>query len=301
MKILITGGTTFVSRFTAEYFIKQGHDVSVMNRGSRPQPEGARLIKCDRMDCADTLRNEHFDTVLDITAYTPEHIKGLLDSGMSFDNYILVSSSAVYPETNPQLFSENQSCGKNSIWGDYGINKLNAEIYLREKVPGAYILRPPYFYGKYDNLYREAFVFDCAMADRPFYIPGNGDMKLQFFNVEDFCRFITIILSEKPERKIFNVGNPETVSIRNWVTLCYNAAGKEPSFISVDKSVFQRFYFCFYDYEYVLDVTAQTALMPDTISLSEGIKAEFEWYKNNTDSVYRKNPYIEYIDNNLKA
>ena len=135
MKILITGGTTFVSRYTAEFFINEGHEVYVMNRGSRTQPEGAKLIKCDRLDCGDLLRNKHFDAVLDITAYTPEHIKGLLDSGASFDTYILVSSSAVYPETNPQPFSEEQNCGKNSIWGDYGINKLNAENYLRKRVP----------------------------------------------------------------------------------------------------------------------------------------------------------------------
>lgn len=299
MKILITGGTTFVSRYTAEFFINEGHEVYVMNRGSRTQPEGAKLIKCDRLDCGDLLRNKHFDAVLDITAYTPEHIKGLLDSGASFDTYILVSSSAVYPETNPQPFSEEQNCGKNSIWGDYGINKLNAENYLRERVPRAYIIRPPYFYGKYDNLYREAFVFDCAAENRPFYIPGNGDMKLHFFNVEDFCRFIRIILSEKPERTIFNVGNPDTVTIREWVTMCYNAAGKEPTFVSVDKSVFQRNYFCFYDYEYVLDVSAQNELMPDTIPLYDGLKAEFEWYKDNTDSIYRRNPYIEFIQNNL--
>ena len=37
MKILITGGTTFVSKFAAEYFVSKGNDVTVINRGSRPQ------------------------------------------------------------------------------------------------------------------------------------------------------------------------------------------------------------------------------------------------------------------------
>lgn len=26
------------------------------------------------------------------------------------------------------------------------------------------------------NVYREAFVFKCAMADRKFYLPGTGEM-----------------------------------------------------------------------------------------------------------------------------
>ena len=39
--------------------------------------------------------------------------------------------------------------------------------------------------------------------------------------------------------------------------------------------------------------------MTDTIPLEKGLKEEFEWYKNNLDSVYNRKPYMEYIDNNL--
>lgn len=300
MRILLTGGTTFVGKFTAEYFVKRGDEVCVLNRGSREQVAGARLIKADRTQAAGLLSGEHFDAILDITAYTAQHIRGLLDTGVSFDDYILISSSAVYPETNPQPFTEDQPCGKNNIWGDYGVNKLEAERALRENVPNAYILRPPYFYGIYENLYREAFPFDCAMADRPFYLPGDGSMKLQFFHVADLCRFIEILLSKHPSNHIFNVGNRDVVTVRQWVELCYRAAGKTPDFISVDKSVPQRDYFCFYDYEYVLDVSKQTELMPDTLPLEQGLREEFLWYKAHPDSIYNRKPYMEYIDTRLK-
>jgi len=300
MNILITGGTTFVSKFAAEYFINNGNDVYLLNRGSRQQPAGARLINCDRMKLGDTLKDKHFDVIFDITAYTEEHIKALLNSGVKFDDYIFISSSAVYTETNIQPFTEEQICGRNSVWGDYGINKLQAEKYLSGNVPDAYILRPPYFYGKYDNLYREAFIFDCAMNDRKFYVPGNGDMKLQFFNVEDLCKFLEKVISVHPERRIFNVGNPDIITIKDWVKMCYKAVGKEPEFVSVDQSIPQRDYFCFYNYEYVLDVSEQINIMPDTIPFYEGIKNEFNWYKNNTDSVYYRKPYFDYIDKNLR-
>ena len=298
-KFLLTGGTTFVSKYTAEYFVKKGYDVTVLNRGSRPQVSGVTHINCDRTQLGDLLRGKHFDAILDITAYTEEHVRTLVDSGVCFEDYIFISSSAVYPETNAQPFTEEQDCGRNSIWGDYGTNKLQAEEYLRENVPNAYMLRPPYFYGKYENLYREGFVFDCAMRDRPFYLPGDGSMKLQFFHVRDLCRFVEILLEKHPERKVFNVGNPETVTVKEWAELCYRIAGKTPRFVSVDRSVFQRNYFCFHDYEYVLDVSRQSALMPDTLPLEQGLKEEFEWYKNNPDSVYRRNPYMEYIDSHL--
>ena len=300
MKILITGGTTFVSKYTAEYFIKKGGDVTVVNRGSRPQVDGVTHINRDRTELGDSLNGERFDLILDITAYTEEHIKKLVESGVVFDDYIFISSSAVYPETNKQPFTEEQPCGKNSVWGDYGINKLNAERYLQKNVPNAYILRPPYFYGINENLYREAFPFDCALQDRPFYIPQNGDMKLQFFNVSDLCRFVEILIDKHPDNHIFNVGNKDVVTVKEWAELCYKAAGKTAQFVSVDKDIPQRDYFCFYNYEYVLDVSKQNELMPNTVELAEGLKEEFEWYKTNPESVYNRKPYIDFIDNKLK-
>ena len=299
MKLLITGGTTFVSKFTAEHFVKNGDEVYVLNRGSRRQPDGAKYIEGDRTQLGDKLKGMRFDAVLDITAYTQEHVQALLDSGIEFDDYIFISSSAVYPETNPQPFTEEQSCGYNSVWGDYGTNKLRAEQYLQANVPNAYILRPPYFYGIYENLYREAFPFDCAMQDRPFYIPQNGDMKLQFFNVSDLCRFVETLIDKRPKDHVFNVGNKDIVTVKEWVELCYKVAGKTAEFISVDKEIPQRDYFCFYDYEYALDVSKQNELMPDTVSLEQGLREEFEWYKNNLDSIYNRKPYMKFIDNNL--
>ncbi len=298
MKILITGGTTFVSKYVAEYFVKKGNEVYVLNRNSRPQVNGVKLINCDRMNLKEELRNIHFNAVLDISTYNKDQAESLYNALGAFDDYIFISSSAVYPETNPQPFTEEQPCGKNSIWGDYGTNKLSAEQYLSSKIPDVYILRPPYFYGIYENLYREAFPFDCAMADRKFYIPNNN-MKLQFFNVSDLCKFIEIILDKHPDNHIFNVGNKETVTIKDWVTMCYKAVGKEPEFVNVSKNIPQRDYFCFYDYEYTLDVSKQNKLMPETKPLEKGLKEEFEWYKNNLDSIYNRKPYIEYIDKKL--
>ena len=299
MKMLITGGTTFVSRFTAEYFVAKGNDVVVLNRGSREQVDGVTHIQCDRLYLGEELKGAYFDLVLDITAYTQEHIQALLTSGVSFGDYVFISSSAVYPETNPQPFTEEQACGRNSVWGDYGMNKLNAERYLQAHIPNAYILRPPYFYGIYDNLYREAFPFDCAMQDRPFYLPQNGDMRLQFFHVADLCRFIEILLEKHSDNHVFNVGNKDMVTVKEWVELCYKAAGKTAEFVSVGKEIPQRDYFCFYDYEYVLDVSKQTELMPDTFPLEQGLKEEFEWYRDNPDSIYNRKPYMEFIDKEL--
>ena len=296
-KILVTGGTIFVSRYIAEYYVTKGWDVYVLNRNSRPQSEGVTLIEADRHNLSDELREYDFDVVVD-TAYTAKDVTRLMDALGGYKEYILISSSAVYPEYAPQPFIEGAEIGENKFWGKYGTDKIEAEKELLKRNPNAYILRPPYLYGAMNVVYREAFVFDCAMADRKFYLPKDGGMKLQFFHVRDLCRFIDVILEKKPSEHIFNVGNRESVSIREWVSLCYEVAGKQPEFVNVNGDIEQRTYFSFYDYEYCLDVSAQYELMQDVMPMEEGLKDAFDWYINNSDKVFKK-PFMEFIDNNL--
>ena len=296
-KMLVTGGTVFVSRFAADYFARKGWDVYVLNRNSREQVPNVTLIQGDRNDLGDKLKDYAFDAVLDINAYTRTHVENLVKALGTFQDYILVSSSAVYPETNPQPFTEDQRCGPNAIWGSYGTNKLAAEAYLTEAVPQAYILRPPYLYGPMENIYREPFVFECAERGRKFCLPGDGSGKLQFFHVEDLCRFMEILLEQHPRQRIFNVGNPEAVTISQFVRCCYDAVGVPLETVQVHDHP-QRSFFCFHEYAYHLDVAAQSALMPDVKPLDAGMREAYQWFRENRDAVIRR-PYMEYIDNNI--
>ena len=296
-KILVTGGTVFVSRYIAEYYVAKGCDVYVLNRNSKEQSKGVTLIEADRHNLGEILREHRFDTVID-TAYTSNDVELLLDALGEYEDYILISSSAVYPEYAPQPFKEDTTLAVNKYWGKYGTDKIEAEHALLKRNPNAYILRPPYLYGQMNNVYRESFVFDCALADRKFYLPKDGDMKLQFFHVHDLCRFIDILLEVKPSQHIFNVGNKDAISVRKWVELCYNVVGKQATFVNVRQDIEQRNYFSFYAYEYYLDVSSQYVLMGDVKTLDQGLKESYVWYINNKDKVNRK-PFIEYIDNTL--
>lgn len=298
MNILVTGGTVFASRFTAEYFISKKNNVYVLNRGNNVQSPYAVHIKGDRHNLGDVLKKYHFDAVLDITAYNYDDVKLLIEGLGTFDNYVLVSSSAVYPETLKQPFNEQQQCGANYYWGDYGKNKLAAEQYVIKNIKNAYIIRPPYLYGPMNNLYRESFVFECAENDLPFCIPKDGKMPLQFFHIRDMCRFIEILLDKQPLQQIYNVGNTEIIDINKWVELCYKVLNKTPEIKYIGSTVSQRSYFPFLDYSYTLDVTRQNELMQNTIPLFDGLRESYEWYKNNRELIRRK-PLIDYINQNL--
>ena len=45
------------------------------------------------------------------------------------------------------------------------------------------------------------------------------------------------ILNTRPAEHIWNVGNRDTVSVREWVESCYEAAGKQPEFVNVPPDV----------------------------------------------------------------
>ena len=295
--MLITGGTVFVSQFAARYFQKD-YRVYVLNRNTREQVPGVTLIEGDRHDLKGCLKDRHFDVVLDITAYDATDVNDLLDGLDGFGTYVLISSSAVYPEWEVQPFTETTPLGPNRIWGQYGTDKIEAEKALIARAANHYILRPPYLYGPGNNVYREAFCFDCAKENRRFYLPGEGDMPLQFLHVEDLCRFIACILERKPEQRIYNVGNRETVTIREWVTLCYGLLGKNAEFVSVEPQIPQRNYFPFHAYAYTLDVERQHTLMPDEKPLKAGLSEAYLWYQENEAQV-RKKPLLSYIDTHL--
>ena len=296
-RILVTGGTTFVSRYTAEYFTRLGDEVYVLNRGSRPQSHGVHHICADRHALGDVLKGLAFDAVLDICAYTGTDIDALLDGLGQFGAYIMISSSAVYPEWASQPFTEETPVGPNSIWGAYGTNKIDAENRLRSRVPDAYILRPPYIYGPMQNVHREPFAFECAEQGRAFRLPGDGGMKLQFLHVADLCRMMEALLREKPSQHIYNVGNAESVTAAQWARLCYEAVGVPFEAVSVGKEHFQRAYFPFHDYEYALDVTKQAALLPETAPLLQGLRESWAWFQSHREDVNRK-PMMAYIDEN---
>lgn len=299
MKILVTGGTVFASRFTAEYFAKK-HEVYVLNRGTKPQSEGVHAIIADRHNLGETLKKYDFDAVLDVCGYNENDVRDLLCGLGNFGTYILVSSSAVYPETLAQPFREEYEIGANTIWGEYGLNKIKAERYLAEKCPNYYIIRPPYLYGKMNNLYREAFVFECAEDNRPFYLPRDGKMCLHFFDIEDMCRFMEILIEKHPKQRVFNVGNPDMISVTDWVKMCYKTLGKTPEFRFVEQNIEQRSYFSFYNYEYFLCVDKMLELMPETKLMEEGLEQSYSWFKDNRADVRRK-PFFEFIDKNLRG
>ena len=85
----------------------------------------------------------------------------------------------------------------------------------------------------------------------------------------------------KPKQHIFNVGNPECISVKNWADACYQVAQREFKGRNIYTDIDQRCYFPFYRYEYCLDVSRQADLMDNTTALESGLQESYDWYLEN--------------------
>ena len=104
------------------------------------------------------------------------------------ENYIFISSSAVYPEYGSTLrkrWVEKINSGENMAL----INRRRSRF--RKRVPDA-ILQPPYLYGPM-NVYRKPLCLTVPCRNVSF-IAGRWRHEVAVFHVKDMCRFIDIIL-----------------------------------------------------------------------------------------------------------
>jgi len=80
MKVLFIGGTGNISTACSKLALKKGHEVYILNRGTRKRPElgDARFIKAD-INNADqvkaAIRDLEFDVVANFIAFKPEEVE----------------------------------------------------------------------------------------------------------------------------------------------------------------------------------------------------------------------------------
>src|ERR1700759_5656517 len=77
MKILVLGGTKFISVHIVELAVQHGHTVTLFNRGKTntdlfPQLEH---LKGDRDAQLDALKGGHWDAVIDAAGDVPRHVR----------------------------------------------------------------------------------------------------------------------------------------------------------------------------------------------------------------------------------
>lgn len=291
MKLLVMGGTAFVSRAMAEYFIEVGYEVSIFTRGNTPLMYAgvAHHFIGDRNIAEDfkQLEGHRFDYVLDINGYSQEHVKNLVDvlDISSLKRYVFCSTGGVYLPC-PTSITEAHAKGDHPLIGSYGTDKLAAEQYLwdqyKDKGLRVSIFRPPYIYGPYNGIYREGYFFDQINKGGVIPLPGS-DNKVTFIHTHDLVRFVESLLdNDKAVGQAYNINHPKAYSFKDLIDCFETVLHKKAKVLVVDPQAYDaRDYFPYLDMAYVLSVDKlkDHGLFVPEIDLVQGLKDTYTWYK----------------------
>jgi len=259
-EILVIGGSGFVGKALIPMLLGAGHLVTVLNRGNHKMT-GVLQIVADRDDQkAMSKLTSEFDVVIDTSGYTKRQVETALSVfGKAANRWIHLSSAAVYSEKSDGLATEDDPLGGDPIWGEYGVDKSEADEFLIEAVDAKLaILRPPYLYGPNNTNDRETFIWSRVLSGRPIIYPGNGSALFQFLHVEDLAAIITHLVDAEFENcAVYNIAEPETMNAETWAKRLAKLLGGNLKLVSGDihaAGITARKYFPFRDYPCALDV-----------------------------------------------
>lgn len=297
VQILVMGGTQFVSEALAKFFISKGYEVDIFTRGTREITyEGIRTHLIGNrdvpLDIKKNISEKQYEYIFDITAYHKNHVKTLLDyvDRSKLKRYIFCSSGAVYAPTNQTLF-ENFERAENYNWGQYGLDKKEAEDYLfslykQEGFPIT-IFRPSYIYGEGNNLYRESYIFDRLTKKLPIPIPKHVG-PAQFVHIDDVVRVMeSVIGSEQSNGQAYNLSYPEDIKWKTLIITASQMVGIVAQTVEVDETVLNpgistRNYFPFRNVPYTMNIEKLNAyhLYVPQINLHTGLQKAYCFYQN---------------------
>jgi UDP-glucose 4-epimerase len=229
VRVLVAGGTEFISLHLVQALLRDGHEVAVLNRGRQPgrRPAGVRTILADRKDHAAlraALAGERFDGLVDVT-YAPtlgEDVEALLDAPAAVGHVILVSTGRVYDHARPIPFDEDTP--RTLYWGEYARNKIAGEDVLlqRHRARGlpVTIVRPTHVYGPLNTRNNETFFFDRLVRGRPVLVPDAGGWLRQFGHVADLADAMAAMLGVPAAfGRAYNVTGEEAITQVGFVEL----------------------------------------------------------------------------------
>jgi nucleoside-diphosphate-sugar epimerase len=229
VRVLVAGGTEFISLHLVRSLLRDGHQVTVLNRGRQPGrvPAGVRTLVADRRDHAalgKALAGERFEGLVDAT-YAPtlgEDVAALLDAPAAVGHVLFVSTGRVYDHARPIPFEEDTP--RNLYWGEYASNKIAGEDVLLQRhhargLPVT-IVRPTHVYGPLNTRHNETFFFDRLVRGRPVLVPDDGGWLRQFGHVEDLADAIAAMLGRPAAfGRAYNVTGEETITQVGFVEL----------------------------------------------------------------------------------
>lgn len=226
MKALIIGGTGTISSAVVRRLIEKKWKVYVINRGTKPLPEGAVSIVADINNeqlAAEKIKDMTFDVVCQFIGFVPAQVERdyRLFAGRT-NQYIYISSASAYhkPASN-YIITEGTSLA-NPYW-QYSRDKIACEEFLmkmyRENGFPVTIVRPSHTYDEKNIPLgvhgKNGFwqVIKRMQAERPVIIQGDGtSLWTLTFNTDFAVGFVGLMANPHAIGEAFQITGDETLS-----------------------------------------------------------------------------------------
>ncbi|MFI6098596.1 NAD-dependent epimerase/dehydratase family protein [Lentzea sp. NPDC051213] len=206
MKILVLGGTVFLSKAITAESVRRGHDVVCGARGASGEvPDGARLIPMDRNKpgAFDQLAGEQFDAVIDVSKYSVNWVRDALEAfGHSTPHWTFVSSISVYADhstLNNELLPPLEDDPAEEFTSErYGSVKVASENAVREAVRGReFIVRAGLITGPDDPSDRFGYWPARLSQGGRVVVPNSPDLGFQHIDARDLAQWIVFAAEER--------------------------------------------------------------------------------------------------------
>ena len=251
MRMLFIGGTGLISSAVSPLVVAQGHDLTLINRGTSLKadaPQGAHVIVADVNDTAsfraaiksDVAANGHYDAVVQWIGFDPDHISRDIETFAGITRqYVFISSASAY-ETPPGFYIARESSTPlaNPYW-QYSRDKAESEARLqrahRETGFPFTVVRPSHTYAHCDipaaiNSWTHPWtVVDRMKRGVPILVPGDGSSLWTLTDHRDFAHaFAGLLGNDKAIGEAFHITSDDVMTWNQIHAFIASAAGLDP-------------------------------------------------------------------------
>ena len=309
MKLLVVGGTGVISYAVVMEALKQGIEVTCINRGrskSQQLPKEVELIIADYHNkdvITKELEGKYFDAVIDVICYKPSDIEYSVSLFKDVcTQYIFFSSCAVYNKGKGDYVCNEESPLINPIW-DYSISKVECEnklVELAAKYNLIYtIVRPAVTYGNTRIPYGitppygyHGTLIQRIINNKPIVLWDEGRAFSTITRVEDFAiGLVGLLGNPKAYNEIFNVVGDERYHWKDVIDELGRILNRHPVYLNISKEQLAQEMpnrkgeiLGGRGISQLLDNTKLKSVVPNfktTIGLTEGLRSTVNYYLEN--------------------
>lgn len=237
MRLLVLGGTKFLSRAVAEQAVERGWDVTCACRGSSgPLPDGVTHLPWDRaLDAPAALADGTWDAVVDISR-TPSHV-GRAVAAVPDAHWVFVSTINVYadnssPAMGPLVEAIVEDVDLAEEPDAYGPMKVTCESLVTGGTTSSMIVRPGLIVGPGDPTGRFGYWPQRIARGGEVLAPGSPDDLVQVIDVRDLAAWLLDACEARTSGIFDAVGLP--MSMADLLVEVAAGVGAEPSYTWVE-------------------------------------------------------------------